>query len=63
MPSRLISTRTTASITVSSGPRMYIVSRIGRATASETRSGALIAMVFGSTSAKITTSTVITAVA
>ena len=39
------------------------ISFIGRATSSATRSGALIAMVFGSTSAKITTSTVITPVA
>ena len=37
-----------------------MVSRIGRATASAIRSGALIAMVLGNTSAKITTSTVMT---
>ena len=47
----------------SNGPSTYIVSRIGRATASAMRSGALIAIVFGSTSAKITTSAVITPVA
>ena len=63
MPSILISTRTIASITVSSGPSRYTISFIGRATSSDTRSGALMAMVFGSTSAKITTITVITPVA
>jgi hypothetical protein len=40
-----------------------MVTRSGRATTSDIRSGALMAMVLGSTSAKITTTTVITAVA
>ena len=62
-PARRKSARTTISITVSSGPSTATISRIGRATASATRSGALIATVFGSTSAKITTSPVIAAVA
>ena len=63
MPSRFISTRTIASIKVSIGASTYTITFIGRATSSETRSGALMAMVFGSTSAKITTITVITPVA
>ena len=63
MPNNLISTRTITSITVSSGPSTKMVIRSGRATTSDIRSGALMAMVLGSTSAKITTTTVITAVA
>src|SRR6267154_204019 len=63
MPSSFIRTRTIASITVSSGPNRYTMTFIGRATSNATRSGPLMAMVFGSTSAKITTMTVITAVA
>jgi hypothetical protein len=63
MPSIFISNRTIASTTVSSGPSRKTITFIGRATSNATRSGALIAMVFGSTSAKITTIAVITAVA
>jgi hypothetical protein len=63
MPSSFISTRTMASITVSTGPSTSTMNFIGRATRSATRSGALMAIVLGSTSAKITTSTVIAAVA
>jgi hypothetical protein len=46
-----------------SGPSSHTTHRIGRATASAMRSGALMAAVFGSTSAKITTMAVITMVA
>ncbi len=63
MPNSFISASTMVSMTVSSGPSTSSVSIIGRATSSAIRSGALMAIVFGRTSAKITTSTVITAVA
>ena len=62
-PNNLNNSRTTASTTVTSGPSRNIMIFIGRATASATRSGALMAIVFGNTSAKITTSTVMKAVA
>ena len=55
--------RTSHSIAISAGPSSRTTTLIGRATRSEARSGSLMAAVFGSTSAKTTTSTVITAVA
>ncbi len=63
IPSPRISTRTIPSIKVSAGPSTRMANFMGRATRSARRSGALMAMVFGSTSAKITTITVITPVA
>ncbi len=55
--------RTSASSPISIGPSMRTVQKIGRATSSATRSGALIAMVLGSTSVNTTTTTVMMTVA
>ena len=63
MPRRRRSWRTSHSIATSTGPSTRTTKAIGRAATSAMRSGALKAMVFGSTSANTTTSTVITAVA
>ena len=62
-PSRRRICRTSHSIATSTGPSTRTTHAIGRAAASAMRSGALKAMVFGSTSANTTTSTVINAVA
>ena len=48
---------------ISTGPNSRTIQEIGRATSSATRSGALIASVFGSTSVNTTTTTVMIAVA
>ena len=62
-PNRRRIQRTSASIADQHGPSSRTTHEIGRATSSATRSGALIATVFGSTSPKTTTSTVMTTVA
>ena len=62
-PRRRRSWRTSHSIAISTGPSTRTTNAIGRAAASAMRSGALKAIVFGSTSANTTTSTVINAVA
>ena len=54
---------TSRSIAISTGPKILTTQNIGRATASATRSGALIAAVFGSTSANTMTTTLIPTVA
>ena len=57
------SSATNASIAISIGPNMRTTNCIGRATASATRSGALMAAVFGRISVKTTTTMVMMTVA